>query len=69
MKPKVHAQVQPREVVRGDAQVRREIRNFLAALDSYPAHAAKQSRLSFQQHLGSISTAHDDRRVKRTKDR
>jgi hypothetical protein len=69
MKPKVHGQVQPREVVRRDAQVRQEIQNFLIALDSYPDRAAREPRISFQQHLCSIFTAPDDRRVKRTSGR
>jgi hypothetical protein len=66
MKPKVHGQVQPRDVVPRDAQVRLEIQNFLLALESYPSHAAKQPRISFHQHLCGIVASRDDRRGKRT---
>jgi hypothetical protein len=63
MKAKMH---QPRsEQVREEVQ--QEIRNFLQALDSYPARVAKDPRVSFQQHLGSLFAAagihiDDDRR-------
>lgn len=71
MKPKVHCQVQPRQIVPPrseqvpvsvpvrEVQVEEEIENFLQALDSYPAHVAKHPRLTFQQHLCGIITACD----------
>ena len=59
MKPKVREQLQPRRTGLRDAQVREEIRNFLRALDSYPACAAKKPRVTFQQHLGSIFAARE----------
>jgi hypothetical protein len=59
MKPKVHYQVQPRQNIPPEAQVQQEIQNFLYALDSYPARAAKQPRVTFQEHLCSISAARD----------
>lgn len=70
MKPKMHHQVQPRQIVpppnvqvQGhDVQVQEEIDNFLQALDSYPARVAKEPRVSFQQHLSSFFTAARDRR-------
>jgi hypothetical protein len=60
MKQKVHYHVQPRQNVPPDAQVQREIQNFLHALDSYPARAAKQPSVTFQEHLCSISAAVND---------
>ena len=36
---------------------RQEILHFIAAIDSYPARAAKNPRLTFQQHLGCILAA------------
>lgn len=37
-----------------EEEVQQEIDTFLQALDSYPARAAKDHRVSFQQHLRSI---------------
>jgi hypothetical protein len=66
-KSKMHYHVQPRETVQPrNEQVRLEIQNFLHALDSYPARAAKEPRISFQQHLCTVSVpAHDDQRSNR----
>ena len=63
----MHYHVQPRETVQPrNEQARLEIRNFLHALDSYPARAAKEPRISFQQHLSTVSVpTHDDRRSNR----
>jgi hypothetical protein len=65
MKPKMHHQVQPPEIapprsahvhfVQGD--VEEEIQNFLRAVDSYPARVAKEPRVTFREHLSSISAA------------
>jgi len=65
MKRKLHGQIQPHDVLRRGAQVRQEIQNFFLALDSYPARAAKEPRISFQQHLCSVSTVRNGCRVKR----
>ena len=68
MKPKMHQQIQPREIaaphsaqirIQGEAQ--EEIQNFLRAVDSYPARVAKEPRVTFQQHLCSIFAARNDR--------
>jgi hypothetical protein len=79
MKSKVQYQVQPRqtlpssdEEVDGEAvqeQVQEEIKKFQLALDSYPARAAKEPSVSFQQHLCSISAGRSDgdRRSGRTR--
>jgi hypothetical protein len=69
MKRKMHYQVQqqlvqPRQIVplrsepvQGrEEQVQKEIKNFLQALDSYPARVARQPCLSFHQHLCSFFT-------------
>jgi hypothetical protein len=73
---KMHCPIQPREVVAPHSrvvplvrsQVREEIQNFLHALDSYPARVAKEPRVSFHQHLCSLSTAsRDDRRDHRSR--
>jgi hypothetical protein len=67
----MHYQIQPREIVAPRSrpvhvvreQVQEEIRNFLQALDSYPARVAKEPRVSFHQHLCSVfAGARDDRR-------
>ena len=72
----MHYRIQPREVVVSRnrpvhvvrEQVQEEIRNFLQALDSYPARVAKEPRVSFHQHLCSLSVAaHDDRRDTRSR--
>jgi hypothetical protein len=76
IKRKMHYPIQPREVVVPRsrtvplvrAQVREEIQNFLRALDSYPARVAKEPRVSFHQHLCSLSVAaRDDRRDTRSR--
>lgn len=56
--------VQPRESVEPrNEQVRREIRGFLQAVDSYPERVAKEPRVSFQQHLCSVfGTSQPERR-------
>lgn len=66
-KSKMHYHVQPRETIQPrNEQARLEIQNFLHALDSYPARAAKEPRISFQQHLSTVSLpARDDRRSNR----
>ena len=73
---KMHHPIQPREVIAprsrvvpfAGAQVREEIQNFLHALDSYPARVAKEPRVSFHQHLCSLSVAaRDDRRDTRSR--
>lgn len=52
MKRKMQYQVQPPENARSrNEQARQEIVNFTAAVDSYPARAAKKPRLTFRQHL------------------
>jgi len=66
MKSKVHYQVQPRQTVppaiapADVLQVQAEIDRFLQALNSYPARAAKDPRVTFQQHVSSIFAGHDD---------
>lgn len=68
MKPKVHYQIQPRQTVPPPSgqmhveqvhveQVQQEIDNFLRALDSYPARAAKEPNVTFQQYITSIFAA------------
>lgn len=46
-------------------QVRREIQNFLKAVDSYPARAAKEPALSFRRHLSSFFAVDRDGRQDR----
>jgi hypothetical protein len=54
----MHQQIQPREIVPPRSKVvQEEIRNFLRAIDSYPARVAKEPRVSFHQHLCSLFTA------------
>jgi hypothetical protein len=67
MKSKMHYHVQPRESTQPrNEEARLEIQNFLHALDSYPARAVKEPRISFLQHLSTLSLpAHDDRRSNR----
>jgi hypothetical protein len=67
MKPKIHQQLQPQEIVPPRSkQVRQEIQNFLQAVDSYPARVAKEPRISFHQHLCSVfAAARDDNRPRR----
>jgi hypothetical protein len=68
MKPKMQHQVQPREIapLRGvqvqiiQREVEEEIRDFLQAINSYPARVAKEPRLSFQKYLSSIFAASHD---------
>jgi len=40
-----------------ERDVQHEIKSFLSALVSYPAHFAHQPHLSFQQHLFRLVTA------------
>jgi hypothetical protein len=55
-------QVRPTIARSRSVQVQREIRNFLQALDSYPARVAQEPRVSFHQHLCSVfATARADR--------
>jgi hypothetical protein len=76
MKPKMHYQVQPREIVLPSApdvreqvqkervqkeRVQEEIQSFLRALDSYPARVAAEPGISFHQHLSSLFAAGGDR--------
>jgi len=64
MKQKMQYAVQPRQsVLPRNKQAQEEIRNFLRALDSYPARAAKEPQVSFQQHLSSVF-AHSDHAVR-----
>jgi hypothetical protein len=64
MKSKMRNHVQPlASIPPRSEQVRREIQEFLRAVDSYPARVAKEPRVSFQQHLCSIFAAsHPDQR-------
>jgi hypothetical protein len=41
--------------VSGNKQVRRELKKFLQALDSYPDRFAKNPKISFEQHLRSLA--------------
>jgi hypothetical protein len=66
MKPKVREQVQLRHVV-SNAEVQREINNFLQALNSYPARAAKEPRVSFHQHLRRLFADDADHREARAR--
>jgi hypothetical protein len=66
MKPKMHQQIQPREIatlhgVQLQGEVQEEIRNFLRAVDSYPARVSKEPRVTFQQHLCSIFAGRSSR--------
>jgi hypothetical protein len=65
MKPKMHCQVQQREIAPPRYEqvgVQEEIQSFLQALDSYPARVAKEPNVSFHQHLCSFFTgSRDDR--------
>jgi hypothetical protein len=70
MKPKVHYHVQPREIVSPcNEQVQQEIQNFFQAVDSYPARAVKEPRISFQQHLCSIFAGRSDDERRDTRSR
>jgi hypothetical protein len=68
MKPKMHHQVQPREIapprmaqIQGEKrEVEKEIQDFLRAVNSYPARVAKEPRISFQQHLCSLFAARNN---------
>lgn len=40
-----------------NAQVRREIENFLRALHSYPARFARDPRVTFEEHHGLVRAA------------
>jgi hypothetical protein len=55
MKSKMRNHVQSRAgILKRSELARREIQEFLQAVDSYPACAAEDRSLSFQQHLGRI---------------
>jgi len=68
MKPKMHPQVQPWDIVppqsaRGHnipAEVEEEIQTFLQAVKSYPSRAAKEPRITFQRHITSIFAARNE---------
>jgi hypothetical protein len=67
----MHGQIQPSQIQRTIArtrsvQVKREIQNFLEALDSYPARVAREPRLSFRQHLCSVFASGRDPRADRS---
>ncbi len=58
----MHQQSQPSEIAstRRDEvreEVQAEIRNFLQALDSYPARVAQEPGVSFHQHLCGLVAA------------
>ncbi len=73
----MHHQVQPPEIaaprsahvpfVQGDVQ--EEIQDFLQAVNSYPARVAKEPRITFRQHLSSISAARIDDEEERRESR
>jgi hypothetical protein len=67
MKRKMHHQIQPREILLlRKRQAQAEIRNFLRAVDTYPARAAEEPEVSFRQHLSSFfRTARVTRRENR----
>ena len=70
MSRKVQHHVQPREeALPRNIQVREEIQNFLLALDSYPARAAKEPGLSFHQHLGSFFVTDENNDADRSRRR
>lgn len=54
MKRKVHQRIQLGQPVSANTQVQQEIHNFLQALDSYPARAAKEPRITFHEHLCTV---------------
>ena len=65
-KSKMRGQIQPTIATARSVQVQREIQSFLQALDSYPAHVAREPRVSFEQHLCSVfAAARDHRRAPR----
>jgi hypothetical protein len=61
MKGRLHNQ--PRETVEAsivepcNEQVLMEVQSFLQALASYPDRFAKEPKISFEQHLGSLVAA------------
>lgn len=74
----MHQQFQPRQIIAARSEpvreeVQQDIRNFLQALDSYPARVAKEPGVSFHQHLCSLFAADrigiDDDRRDRTRRR
>jgi hypothetical protein len=67
MKQKVYGQDHPRQPRMSNAQVQQEIHNFLRALDSYPARAAKEPRVSFHQHLCSLFATDQNQRESRAR--
>jgi hypothetical protein len=56
MNSKVRRQIEPEETVSSE-QVQAEIDCFALAVESYPAHAAEEPGVSFQQHLSSFLAA------------
>jgi hypothetical protein len=57
MKKKTEKQVQTVEKTGASyGESEEEIKSFLRAIDSYPAHAAGNPRLSFREHLCSLLT-------------
>jgi hypothetical protein len=56
MQRKAHCQIQLPQFISA-AETRKEIADFLEALESYPARAAEQPLLSFHQHLVTISAS------------
>jgi len=67
MKSKVSQQVQPPEILfLRNQQAEEEMLTFQLAVDSYPARASKEPRVSFQQHLCSFFATADDRNYDRS---
>jgi hypothetical protein len=61
MKSKINQQVRPPEILfLRKQQAEEEMLTFQVAVDSYPARASKEPRVSFQQHLFSFFGAADD---------
>jgi hypothetical protein len=54
MKRKVHYRIQLGQPASTIAQAQHEIHNFLQALDSYPARAAKEPGITFHEHLCTV---------------
>jgi hypothetical protein len=69
MNRKMQHQVQPpASIPLRKEQVRREIQNFLKAVDSYPARAEKEPSLSFRRYLSSFfAVDRDGRRDRRSR--
>jgi hypothetical protein len=54
MKTKLLYERPPQSSLSADEQVRLEIQIFLQALKSYPDRAAKQPKITFQEHLYAL---------------